>query len=126
MAEVAATAVVAEGSTAAVALAAGDLMVADFLAVATVVAPTAVITVADTPADAALTAATVEDPATRVVAAPTEECAARPAPTTPGPRKVRAFATHHPAGIRLRAPVTAQPCPEDRVPRATNAAGAPA
>ncbi len=124
VAGVATVGVVAEVSTAvAAALVAEASMAADFPAVATVVARTAVITVEDTPGDAALTAAaTAEDPATRVAAVPMVECAAPPAPITPGHPKVKAFATHRPAGIRLKDLVAVQPCPEGRVPRATNVA----
>ena len=129
MAAVVATGVVAEVSTAAVALAAEDSPAAD-----SVVAPTAFITVADMAMDAALTAeaiaegtvpmaaATAEDTAPMVAAVPPEEYAAPLAPIMPGHPKVGAFATHRPAGIRLKGPVAAQPYPEDRVRRATDAA----
>jgi len=103
MAEAATVVVAAEVSTAAAALVAGDFMaVADFPAVATMVAPTAVITVADTAmVEAAVLTATAEDPATRAVVVPMEECVAQPAPTIHGHPKVKAFATHPPAGILL-------------------------
>ena len=102
MAEAATVVVAAEVSTAAAALVAGDFMAADFRGAASMVAPTAVITVADTAmVEAAVLTATAEDPATRAVVVPMEECVAQPAPTIHGHPKVKAFATHPPAGILL-------------------------